>query len=487
MQKFVFLQNNNCKSFCKSLKSLHIIFAKVGDGMFYRKIEKKIREYFHSAQDRILLVDGARQVGKSFIIRYTGKQEYKNYVEINLLEDKAGQGLFSNIRSIEEFYLQLSIAAGGNLGDRTDTLIFLDEIQAYPNLLALLKFLREDGKYTYIASGSMLGITLKKTISIPMGSIEQIHMYPMDFEEFLLAYGIREDVIAKVRESFQSRVSLPEGVHQKLLLLFKYYLLAGGMPDAVKAFTEEKNIPKMRRIQQDIHDFYAADASQYDAENRLKIRSIYDAVPSFMENRKKRIVVKNIEDRKGATFQNYKEEFDYLTASGIALDVKAVPTPVFPLTQGAQKNLLKLYLNDPGILTALLYGNNINAVLNDQVSVNLGSVYETAVACELKAHGYDLYYYDNRKKGEVDFLIDDYSLLSVLPIEVKSGKDYSTHAALDRFTGNADYSVKQAYVFSNSGEIKNDGRICYFPVYMSMFLKKDGEAVIPPIPDVVFP
>ena len=163
------------------------------------------------------------------------------------------------------------------------------------------------------------------------------------------------------------------------------------------------------------------------------------------------------------------------------MDVKAVPTPVFPLTQGAEKNLLKLYMNDPGLLTAALYGNNINAVLNDQLSINLGSVYETAVACELKAHGYDLYYYDNRKKGEVDFLVDDYSSLSVLPVEVKSGKDYNTHAALDRFIDNRDYSVDQAYVFSNSGEIKTEGNITYYPIYMCMCMEKNNVTPLPVI------
>ena len=200
-------------------------------------------------------------------------------------------------------------------------------------------------------------------------------------------------------------------------------------------------------------------------------------IPSVMENKKKRIVVKNIDNNKGERFDKYKDEFDYLTASGIALDVRAVPTPVFPLIQGTEKNLLKLYISDIGILTSILYGNNINPVIKDDLSINLGSVYETVVATELKAHGFDLFYYDNRKKGEVDFLIDDYNNLKVLPIEIKSGKDYSTHAALDRFISNQDYSVKQAYVFSNEREIREEGKIVYYPIYMIMFLKKINSAI----------
>ena len=443
--------------------------------MFYRKISENIIKHLKSSSEKILLVDGARQVGKSFIIRHIGESTFKHYVEINMLEDRRDAGLFSGIKSTEEFYFQLSIAARGNLGRKEDTLVFLDEIQAYPELLTLLKFLRQEDRFTYIASGSMLGIALKKTVSVPMGSVEQLHMYPMDFEEFLLAYGIDRKVIGKIYEHFDEKLSLPEKAHQQILRLFKYYLLSGGLPDAVKAFVEEQNIYKMRNIQLETHDYYSIDASQYDEENRLKIRKIYDAVPSFMENRKKRVIVNRIENKKGKTFEDYKEEFEYLTASGIALEVKAVPAPVFPLTQGMEKNLLKLYLNDTGILTAILYGNNINAILDDSLSVNLGSVYETAVAAELKAHGFDLYYYDNRKKGEVDFLIDDYSSLSVLPIEVKSGKDYNTHASLDRFISNDDYSANNAIVFSNSGEIRVEDKITYYPVYMCMCIKKSQE------------
>jgi len=440
--------------------------------MFYRKIAEVISEHLNSDSDKILLIDGARQVGKSFIVRYIGQTNYHNYVEINMLADRNGLGLFSHIQSIDEFYMQLSIAAKGQLGKREDTLVFLDEIQAYPELLTLLKFLREDNRYTYIASGSMLGIALKKTVSVPIGSIRQIHMYPMDFEEFLIANGISKEVIARLNRCYTEKESIPSSIHQKMLRLFKYYLICGGMPDAVKAFVDEQNIIKMRSIQLEIHDYYAIDASQYDKENGLKIRAVYSSIPSLMENRKKRVIVKNIENKKGKTFDDYKDEFEYVTTSGIALDVKAIPTPVFPLTQSSEKNLLKLYLNDPGILTAILYGNNINAILNDELSINLGSVYESVVASELKAHGFDLYYYDNRKKGEVDFLVDNYVDLSVLPIEVKSGKDYAVHASLDRFLENSDYSVNYAYVFSNSGEIHTENKITYYPIYMCMFIEK---------------
>lgn len=440
----------------------------------YRKIEPYIEEFLQSRRSTILLVDGARQVGKSYIIRHAGMKLFKNYIELNLLEDQTGPRLFDGVRTTERFYLQLSVAAGGKLGDYNDTLVFLDEIQTYPELISLLKFLNQDCRYRFIASGSMLGIAMKKTVSIPMGSIVTKRMYPMDFEEFLLAAGVGTEAVTRVRECFAGEKSLPESTHLRLLELFKYYLISGGLPDAVKAFTEEKNVPKMRQVQEETARFYATDASQYSAANRLHIREIYDLLPSQMGSIKKRIVVNRIENIKGKTFEEYKDDFEYLTASGIALEAKAVSTPVYPLIQNSGKNLLKLYLNDPGILSAILYGSNIQAILNDDLSVNLGSIYETAAASELTAHGFSLFYYDNRKKGEVDFLIDDCGTLSAVPIEIKSGKDYTIHAALDRFINNEDYHVKNAYVFSNNGEVRREGKILYCPIYMIMFLQKEA-------------
>jgi predicted AAA+ superfamily ATPase len=333
-----------------------------------------------------------------------------------------------------------------------------------------LKFLAQDNKFKYIASGSMLGIALSRTSSIPMGSIEVKHMYPLDLEEFLIANGLGNLALDTLRKSFSSLESLAENVHKKVLDLFKKYLLVGGMPDAVNAWLESSNIVRVRAVQNEIHTFYGLDASKYDKDNRLKIRRIYDMIPSLLENKKKRVVIKNIEQKNGKRYCNYADEFDYLINSGIALEVKAVSTPVFPLLQSSGKNLLKLYLNDVGILSCILYNNNINAILNDNQSVNLGSIYESVVASELQAHGSTLFYYDNKEKGEVDFLKDDYNTLSVMPIEVKSGKDYTIYSALSQFVKNDDYHIKRAVVLSNDRVVKTKGKIIYLPVYYAMFL-----------------
>lgn len=438
--------------------------------MLFRKISAVIEEHLKSGSDKILLVDGARQVGKTYIINHIGKRLFRNFIELNMVEDSLGDRLFANTRTVEDFYLQVSMLAGNRMGSKSGTLIFIDEIQAYPQLLTLLKFLKSDNRFTYIASGSLLGVTLSETTSIPMGSIRKIRMFPLDFEEFLYANGMNELAISALRRKFERLEALDEPTHRKMMDLFRKYLLVGGLPDAVNAFLETKNILAVREIQSEIHDYYAADASKYDSERKLKIRRIYELIPSNLENKKKRVVAQNIENKKGSTFADYQDEFEYLISAGIALNVQAISNPAFPLIQSSGKNLLKLYLNDVGILSGILYGNNIRAILDDERSINLGSVYESVVASELIAHGHKLFYYDNRNKGEVDYLIDDYESLSVIPIEVKSGKDYTVHSALNTFVKNEDYHVKKAYVLSNSGEIVKDGKVIYLPVYFSMFL-----------------
>lgn len=437
--------------------------------MLYRKIEHLIEEHLKSGTPKILLVDGARQVGKTYIIRYVGNRLFENFIEINMVEDSLGARLFENVRTVEDFYLQVSMLAGNRMKERDNTLIFLDEIQVYPNLLTLLKFLSQDDKFTYIASGSLLGVTLSQTTSIPMGSIRKVRMFPLDFEEFLYANGLNDIVIDSMRKKFERLEALDEAMHNKMMDLFRKFLLVGGMPDAVNSYLENKNIQLVREIQREIHDYYAADASKYGDENKLKIRRVYDLIPSNMENKKKRVIAQDIENKRGKTFRDYRDEFEYLISAGIALDVQAISNPSFPLVESTGKNLLKLYLNDVGILTSILYGNNIRAVLDDEKSVNLGSVYETVVASELVAHGYKLYYYDNRSKGEVDYLIDDYDSLTTVPIEVKSGKDYTVHSALNTFVKNEDYHIKKAYVVSNERTVTNNDKVWYIPVYYIMF------------------
>lgn len=443
--------------------------------MLERKFAQTLERFLLNEPHKILLVNGARQIGKSYLIRYVGTKLFKHFVEINLKADQEGDGIFATVKSKEDFYLQLGAIAGNNIGTKSDTLIFLDEIQSYPHLMTMLKFLNEDGKYRYIASGSQLGVALSQTPSVPIGSIAIQQMYPLDFEEFLWAMGCGKETIEAIHQKFLSKEALNDAMHNYLLQQFKIYLLVGGMPDAINKFLENRNIAQVRSIQRDIHMLYKIDASQYDDEKRLVIRKIYDMIPSNMENKKKRIIVKNIENQKShKQFSDYAEEFEYLTNSGVALAVQAISNPAFPLIESESKNLLKLYMNDVGLLTNILYSTNINAVLKDERSVNLGAVYESVIAQELHAHGYTLHYYDNKQKGEVDYLIDDYANLTVLPLEVKSGKDYKVHSALDKFLATPEYNIHEAVVLSNEQKVYQDNGITYYPIYYCMFFNNQA-------------
>ncbi len=447
--------------------------------MLYRKITKRIEEYLSSDSDRMLLIDGARQIGKSYIIRHVGKTMFSNYIEINMEEDKLRDRIFAEAKTTKDFYMALSIVAGDKMKERENTLVFIDEIQAYDHLLTLVKFLMKEKKYTYIASGSLLGVTLKNTQSIPIGSLDIQHMYPMDFEEFLYANGVGTFAVDAMRDSFNNNRALSDAMHLKMMDFFKKYLLVGGLPKAVEIFVESRNVVEFRSIQNEVHKLYKIDASRYENEHnkKLKIGRIFDMIPSNLENKKKRVVIKDIEDKTWKRTNDYLDEFDYLISAGIALEVKAISTPTYPLVENSSKNLLKLYINDVGILSGIFYHHNIKAIMSDIKSINLGSIYETVVAQELKAHGYDLFYYDNKKNGEVDYLIDDPDNLSNIPIEVKSGKDYFVHSALDKFLANETYNIKKAIVLSNEQQVYEDNGITYMPIYYVMFFQNISNVV----------
>lgn len=452
--------------------------------MLYRKIRQFIVSHLTSDSDKILLVEGARQVGKSYIIRDVGTEMFDNFIELNFVKDSEGPQIFKDVKSVDDFYILLSSLYGSRLGDKRDTLIFLDEIQEYPQYITWLKFFREDARYRFIASGSFLGLSLRDTTSLPVGSVVRKDMYPLDFEEFLIANDFGADALRMMRERFMAEEPIIEGLHNRVMDLFKRYLLVGGMPDAVDAYLSTHNIAEVRQVQDDIHRMYLADASKYEEDfgRRLRILRIYEMVPSQMGNKKKRVVAKDIDGKKGARFAQYRDEFEYLLSSGITLGVDGISNPKFPLAESLIKNLVKLYMNDVGLLSGILYRYNVAPVLSDTASVNLGSLYENVVAQELVAHGHRLYYYDNRNVGEVDFLLNDYQHLAPLPVEVKSGKDYTVHSALNRFLSVKDYGISRAIVLSNSREVRlTEKGVVYMPVYNVMFLDSTGASADSPL------
>ncbi len=416
------------------------------------------------------MIDGARQIGKSFIIRETAKKHFENYVEIDLKSDFENNQLFANVKSTKSFYLVLGSLYGEKLDAVENTIVFLDEIQYYPHLITLLKDLKKENKYRYIVSGSLLGVTLKH-IFIPMGSIDEIKMYPMDFEEFLWANGVSPETIEYLKECFEGKKKVDESVHTAILSLFKDYLIAGGLPDAVTEYVINRNVLRTRNIQQQTFFYYANDCAKYDLEHKLKISKVYELIISNMRNKVKRVQYKQIERKTNANLEKYEDEFEYLMAAGVSNGATAVSNPKFPLNESTCKNLIKLYYNDVGLLTNLLYRNNINAILGVDSGVNLGSVYETACAMELVAHGHALHYFDSKKVGEVDFLINDYGNLTVLPIEIKSGKDQNNFRAIPKLVDpSGNYKLPHGYVFGNKNIVETKDGLTIMPIYLIMFI-----------------
>ena len=436
----------------------------------YRKIENYIENYLKSDEQKVLCIKGARQIGKSYIIRKKCKEYFKNYIEINFDSDKRNNKTYQDVRSPEEFYVQMSMSFGDLMGNREDTVVFIDEIQEYPQFRSLLKQLREDNRFRYIVSGSLLGVELNKEGLTPMGSVIEKQMFPMDFEEFLIANGVGEEAISYMRTCYEKRKSLTEGMHKTIMDYFLAYLYVGGLPDAVQTYVNEKNVMKIKDIQKDIYSYYCEDATKYDDKNRLKIKKIYEMLPSNLENKVKRIQYSKIENKKGDRAENYSGEFEYLLNSGIAIDCKAISEPKFPLIQSSSKSMIKLYMNDVGLLTYLLYRNNVNAILQQRTGVNLGAVYETVVAQELYAHGYKNYYYDRKKIGEVDFLVDDFEKLNVLPIEVKSGKESFSFKSMTKLLAVEGYRMDQGIILSNDANVYEKDHILYLPIYDVMFI-----------------
>lgn len=437
--------------------------------MFKRKIQSVLEKYYQEDDSKILVIYGARQIGKSYIIRETAKKAFKHYVEIDLKDDYESKKMFENVKTTKDFYLLIG-SLYGDLNDYKDTIIFLDEIQYYPHLLTMLKPLYQEKRYRYIVSGSLLGITLQHSF-IPMGAITEKRMFPMDFEEFLWANNYSQDTINYLKDCFLNIKPISDSVHEYTLSLFKEYLISGGLPDAVTQFVINKNVIKTRAFHDEIFGFYKDDCSKYDKEHKLKIRRIYDLLSSNMTNKVKRIQFKSIDNLEDANLARYEDEFDYLCDSGIALPARAISNPVFPLKESAAKNLIKIYYNDVGILSNILFKNNISVLLNNDKGMNLGSIYETASAMELIAHGFELYYFDSKKVGEVDFLINDYNSLSVVPIEIKSGKDQNNYRAIPKLVSpDGNYKLPYGYVFGNKNIVKKEENIITLPIYLIMFL-----------------
>lgn len=433
--------------------------------MINRKIDKYL-DNFYKTNKKALLIMGARQTGKSFSIRHFGATHFESLIEINFVDMPEAVKVVSEAKSSKDILLRLSALTNQPLIEGK-TLVFLDEVQECPEIVTAIKFLVEEGSYRYILSGSLLGIELNDLRSEPVGYLEIKEMFPLDIEEFFAALGVNQMVMDEVKEAWEQKRPVDSFVHNKLMELFRLYLIVGGMPAVVQKYLDTNNLQEVLAEQQAIIHLYKRDIAKYDRNHKLYIEEIFDLIPSELNAKNKRFVLKNLNEN--LKFSRYENSFIWLKDAGVALPVYNVEEPVVPLKLSRSRNLFKLFQNDVGLL-ACQYADGIQLqLLTDAKSINYGSIYENAVAQELHAHGFDLYYFNSKKQGELDFVVEKGG--KALPMEVKSGKDYQRHNALSNVMANENYQIPQAYVFSN-GNVSQEGRVLYLPIYMTAFLEK---------------
>lgn len=435
--------------------------------MLNRKIESSIASWIKNDK-KALLIDGARQVGKTYIIRKVLRELECEYIEFNFIQSPELIKLLDKSETVDEMITNLSLFTDKPFV-KGKTFIFFDEIQEFKEITTKVKFWVEEGSFRYIFSGSLLGVALKNITSAPVGYLKTLTMYPMDFEEFLQIYNFTDALKESLHKAFINRAPVNEAVHNHMMQIFNTYLNVGGMPAAVQKFSETKNLADVMSEHADIVMQYKMDFTKYEAEEkRIYLTQIYDLIPAELNKSNKRFIFADM--KKGLRYEKSAEDFLWLSGAGVALPVYNISEPVIPLKINENSSLFKFFLSDVGMLTTL-YGKAAKMqLLSDNPDINFGAVYENAAAQELKAHGLTLYYYNSKRFGELDFVIEYKG--KVLPIEIKSGKDYKRHSALSNIMEISNYSINEAFIFTNYNvEVK--GNYIYYPIYMLMFISDE--------------
>jgi predicted AAA+ superfamily ATPase len=429
-----------------------------------RKIYSSLVQWKASGSGKALLLKGARQVGKTTLVRRFGKEYYKNFVEINFEQSPLAKQAFEGNLDSKTIIMNLS-AMGYGPFEKANTLVFFDEIQSCPQARTSIKFLVEDGSYDYIESGSLLGINYKDVSSFPVGYEQQLDMYPMDFEEFLWANGVFSDVIDVLRLSYNNISSLPDFLHEQIMLHFRKYLIIGGMPEVVNNFVVNGDINKITQIQSNILGGYRNDIAKYAGKDKILAKRVFDSIPEQLCKKDKRFVLADLE--KGASQRKYGDATMWLVDAGIAYFSFNVSALELPLAFSEKRNLYKLFMLDTGLLCSLCLPAMQFEVLNGIIDINEGALTENFVASEMIKRGKQIYYYDKKSKQELDFVFLDNNKVSI--VEVKSGKDYKRHASLDAAIAIKNNNIGRPMVFSRFNVEKDNG-IIYYPLYMTMFL-----------------
>ena len=440
----------------------------------YRKDSAFIADWINNS-NKALLVTGARQIGKTWLIREEIKKSGYTKFEVNFIDQPDMIEYLNAEMSAEDFLLKLKLIMPENCKPHK-TVVFFDEIQKCPEIVTKIKFLVDEGSFKYAMSGSLLGIELKGIASAPVGYLTILRMYPMDFEEFMVANNVSAATLDMLKEKYETNSPVDEFIHQKLLLMFFVYLIVGGMPDAVKTYIATKDIREVDKIQRDITTLYKEDFSQYEQEDKkLKLKSIYDIIPAELNKQNKRFIFTMLD--KELKFDRYENSFLWLKDAGVVLPVYNVDAPVIPLMTSKSSNVFRLFSSDIGLLTSAYPAETKIELINKNAEVNNGAHFENAVAQQLTANGFEPYFCKKKNIGEMDFAIEMSG--KVIPIEVKSGKAYKSHKALDNFMNVTDYHLNKAYVFSVEN-VETDGNITYLPIYMCYLLKekKIGKMIV---------
>lgn len=434
----------------------------------FRKDSITIEEWIKNS-NKALLVTGARQIGKTWLIRDEIEKSGYTKFEINFIDQPDMVHYLDAEMSADEFLVKLRMIMPEDCKPH-ETIVFFDEIQKCPEIVTKIKFLVDEGSFKYVMSGSLLGVELKGIASAPVGYLSVLRMYPMDFEEFMIANLVSKATLEMLKDKFETVRPVDEFIHQKLLALFFVYLIVGGMPDAVKTYIATKDIREVDKIQRDIVTQYKEDFSQYESEDKkLKLISIYDIIPSELNKQNKKFVFTMLD--KELKFDRYENSFLWLKDAGVALPVYNVEAPVIPLLASKSSNVFRLFSSDIGLLTSAYPAATKIELINKNGEVNNGAHFENAVAQQLLCNGFELYFCKKKNIGELDFLIEMDG--KVVPIEVKSGKAYRTHKALDHFMNVSDYHIEKAYVFS-IGNVEKDGNVTYLPIYMCYLVKEQS-------------
>ena len=440
----------------------------------YRKDSIIIEEWLKSS-DKALLVTGARQIGKTWLIREEiAKSGYRKF-EVNFIDQPDLVDYLNVKMSADEFLVKLKMIMPEDCKPQ-ETVVFFDEIQKCPEIVTKIKFLVEEGSFKYVMSGSLLGVELKGIASVPVGYLTVLRMYPMDFEEFMIANNVSKTTLEMLKAKFETCQPVDEFIHQKLLSLFFIYLIVGGMPDAVKTYIATKDIREVDKVQRDIVALYKEDFSQYESEDKkLKLISIYDIIPAELNKQNKKFVFTMLD--KELKFDRYENSFLWLKDAGVALPVYNVEAPVIPLKASKSSNVFRLFSNDTGLLTSAYPAETKLELINKNSEVNNGAHFENAVAQQLTANGLEPYFCKKKNIGELDVLVEMDG--KVVPIEVKSGKAYKAHKALDNFMKIPDYHIEKAYVLSVAN-VEQEGTVIYLPIYMCYLLKerKIGKLIV---------